>query len=81
MQIFSPVVNTQFTSPSCENILLSERSFPYRAVQIKEILLANCVYTSSLHSFNLFSIGGFQRAEHCDVTGLELIGGVRGHSA
>ena len=80
MQIFSLVVNIQFTSLPCENVLLSKRSFPCRAVQMSEMLLANCVYTSSLYSFNLFSIGGFQRAEHCDVTGLELIGGVREHS-
>ena len=71
----------QYTSPAGENVLLGERSLPCRAVQISEMLLADCVYTSSLHSFNLFSIGCFQLAERCDVIGLKLMGGVRGHTA
>ena len=71
----------QFTSPSCENVLLGKRFFPCRVVQISEMLLADCVHTASLHSFNLFAIGCFQWAKYCDVTGLELVGGVRGHTA
>jgi hypothetical protein len=45
------------------------------------MLLADCICTSSIQSFNLFAICGLQRAKDPNVTGLELIGGVRGYAA
>jgi hypothetical protein len=42
------------------------------------MLLANCIDTSSVQSFHLVTIGCLQRGEGPDVTGLELVGGVRG---
>ena len=45
------------------------------------MLLADCICTSSIQSFNLFAICGLQRAKDPDVTGLELMGGVRRYAA
>ena len=42
------------------------------------MLLANCIDTSSVQSFRLVTIGCLQRSEGPDVTGLELVGSVRG---
>jgi hypothetical protein len=41
------------------------------------MLLADCTCTSSIQSFNLFAICSLQWAKDSDVTGLELMGGVR----
>ena len=79
--MFGPMVSIQFISSSCENVLLGEYFFPCRTILISEMLLANCIYISSLHLFNLFAIGCFQRIKYCNVTGLKLVEGVRGHTA
>jgi hypothetical protein len=42
------------------------------------MLLANCIDTPSVQSFYLVIIGCLQRGKGSDVTGLELIGGIRG---
>lgn len=42
------------------------------------MLLADCIYTSSVQSFHLVTIGYLQGSKGSDVTGLELVGGVRG---
>jgi hypothetical protein len=39
------------------------------------MLLADCIYTSSIQSFNLVAIGYLQGGKDSDVTGLELVGG------
>jgi hypothetical protein len=44
------------------------------------MLLANCICPSSIQSFNLVAIGCLQWAKHSDVTGLELVGGMRGET-
>lgn len=41
------------------------------------MLLADCIRTSSIQSFDLFAICSLQRAKDSDVTGLELMGSVR----
>ena len=41
------------------------------------MLLADYIYTSSIQSFNLVAIGCLQGGKNSDVTGLELVGGVR----
>jgi len=45
-----------------------------------EMLLADCICTSSIQSFNLVAIGYLQGGKDSDVTGLELVGGVRGET-
>jgi hypothetical protein len=50
----------------------------YREVKC---FFADCIYISSLQSFNLAAIGCLQWSKHCDVTGLELMGGVGGDTA
>jgi hypothetical protein len=45
------------------------------------MLLPNGIHTSSLQSFNLFAIGCLQGPEDSDIAGLELVGGVRRHTA
>jgi hypothetical protein len=42
------------------------------------MLLPNCVYSSLLHTFDLFAIGSLQGPEDSNITGLELMGGMRG---
>jgi hypothetical protein len=42
------------------------------------MLLANILYATSVQTFYLVTIGCLQRGEGPDVTGLELVGGVRG---
>ena len=42
------------------------------------MLLADYVYTSSIQSFNLVAIGYLQGGKRSNVTGLELVRGVRG---
>jgi hypothetical protein len=42
------------------------------------MLLANCINTSLVQSFYLVTVGCLQRGKEPDVTGLELVGGVRG---
>jgi hypothetical protein len=42
------------------------------------MLLADCVHPSTVESFYLVTIGGLQWGEGPDVTGLELVRGVRG---
>ncbi len=44
------------------------------------MLLADYICTSSIQSFNLVAIGCFQGAKDSDVTGLELISGMRGET-
>lgn len=44
------------------------------------MLLANAVYTSSIQSFNLVTIGCLQGHKDSDVTRLELVGGVGGET-
>lgn len=74
------MVNIQFTSSSCENVFLGERSFPCRTVQISEMLLADYVYAFSTQLFNLIAINCLEWAKHPDITGLEFMGGVRGET-
>lgn len=45
------------------------------------MLLANCICTSSIQSFNLFAICSLQRVKDPNVTGLELMRGVRWYTA
>jgi len=45
------------------------------------MLLADCSNASSFQTFDLVSIGALQWAKQCDVTGLELVGGVRRDAA
>lgn len=45
------------------------------------MLLTDCVCTSSIQSFNFFAICSLQWAKHSDVTGLELVGSMRGNTA
>ena len=44
------------------------------------MLLADYICTSSIQSFNLVAIGCFQGGKDSDVTGLELVGGVKGET-
>ena len=44
------------------------------------MLLADYVCTSSIQSFNFFAIYSLQWAKHSDVTGLELMGSIRGNT-
>lgn len=55
--------------------------FTRTAIQRCEMLLADCVRTSAIQSFNLFAIRSLQRTEDSDVTGLELMGSVRRYAA
>ena len=41
-------------------------------------MLADCIYTSSKQPISLVAISFLQGGKHSDVTGLELVGGVRG---
>ena len=45
------------------------------------MLLANCIGTSSKQLISFVTIGFFQPCKHHDVTGLELVGGMRGEAA
>jgi hypothetical protein len=45
------------------------------------MLLTNCICASPIQLFNLFTIRSFQWAKGSDVTGLELMGGVRRNTA
>jgi hypothetical protein len=45
------------------------------------MFLADCICTSSIQSFNLVTICSLQWAKDSDVTGLELMGGVRRNAA
>ncbi len=44
------------------------------------MLLADCIYTSSKQPISLVMVGFLQGGKHSNVTGLELIGGVRGEA-
>lgn len=44
------------------------------------MLLADYIYTSLIQSFNLVAIGCLQGREDSNVTGLELVGGMRGET-
>jgi len=45
------------------------------------MLLADCICTSSIQSFNSVAIGRLQGRKDSDVKRLELVGGVRGETA
>ena len=62
------------------NVPLGQRPFPCRAVQRNEMLLADYIYTSLIQSFNLVAIGCLQGREDSNITGLELVGGMRGEA-
>jgi hypothetical protein len=66
------------SSLCCNNVPLSERAYPCRAVQVSKMLLPNYVYSSSLYTIDLFAIGSLQGPEDSNITGLELVGGMRG---
>jgi hypothetical protein len=42
------------------------------------MLLPNCVYSSSLYTFDLFAVGSLQGPKDSNITGLELVRGMRG---
>jgi hypothetical protein len=44
------------------------------------MLLADCVCTSSKQPISFVAVGFLQGGKHSDVTGLELVGGVRGEA-
>jgi len=44
------------------------------------MLLADCIRTSSKQPINLIAVEGLQGGKHSDVTGLQLVGGVRGEA-
>jgi len=45
------------------------------------VLLADSVYTSPVQTLDFIAVGCLQRREHCDITGLELVGSVRREAA
>jgi len=45
------------------------------------MLFADNINTSSMKSFNLATIGNLQRRKNSNVTGLELVGGMRRETA
>ena len=45
------------------------------------MLLADSVYTSPVQTLDFVAVGGLQRREDGDITGLELVGIVRGEAA
>ena len=62
------------------DIPLHERPFPCRAIQRGEMLLADCICTSLKQPISLVTVGFLQGGKHSNVTGLELVGGVRGEA-
>jgi hypothetical protein len=75
-------LGVKWKQPSCSPpglyVPLSKRPVPCRLIKRSEMLLANCIDTSSVQSFYLVTIGCLKRGKGSDVTGLELVGGVRG---
>ena len=55
---------------------MGECQFPRTAVLGREMLFANCIYTSTVQSFNLFAVCCLQRTKHSYIAWLELVGGV-----
>jgi hypothetical protein len=50
------------------------------AIERDEMLLADCVRTSVKQPFSLVAVDVLQAGKYADITGLQLVGGVRGEA-
>lgn len=64
--------------PGGGDIPLRECPFSCRAVQRGEMFFADCACTSSKQLFSLVAVSYLQGGKDSDITGLELVGNIRG---